>query len=125
MPRPYPDCNASGFHYLPGRKTPLRDEEGNLRVVDDFQPRAALKNLHQQDTALTSSDEVGIKDFSGKYIIPENLARNYLQHLEHLELLKENAKKEARKQKKYEDYDWQDLYQQKNISSLRVQGLDK
>ena len=111
MPRPYPDYNASGFHYLPGRKTQLRDEEGNLRVVDDFQPRAALKNLHQQDTALTSSDEAGIKDFSGKYIVPENLARNYLQHLEHLELLKEkrqkeeNAKKEARKQKKYEDYD--------------------
>lgn len=89
VPRPYPDYNASGFHYLPGRKTPLRDEEGNLRVVDDFQPRAALKNLHQQDTALTSSDEAGIKDFSGKYIVPENLARNYLQHLEHLELLKE------------------------------------
>ena len=60
VPRPYPDYNASGFHYLPGRKTPLRDEEGNLRVVDDFQPRAALKNLHQQDTALTSSDEAGI-----------------------------------------------------------------
>ena len=131
MPRPYPDYNASGFHYLPGRKTPLRDE-GNLHVVDDFQPRAALKNLHQQDIALTSSDETaGIKDFSGKYIVSENLARNYLQHLEHLELLKEkqqkeeNQRKKQENRKKYEDYDWQDLYQQKNISSLRVQERDK
>ena len=103
MPRPYPDYNASGFHYLPGRKTPLRDEEGNLRVVDDFQPRAALKNLHQQDTALTSSDEVGVKDFSGKYIVPENLARNYLQHLEHLELLKEKRRKKKMQRKKQEN----------------------
>jgi hypothetical protein len=130
VPRPYPNYAETGFHYLPGRQTPVRDEEGNIRAIDDFQPRAALKKLHQLQT-ITSSNEEEIEKFSAKYIVPKDLVQNYLQHLEHLELLKqkrqkeEKAKKEVRQNKKYEEYDWQDLYQNRKISSLKVSELDK
>ena len=37
----------------------------------------------------------------------------------------ENTKKEARKHKNYEDYNWKELYQNKNIASLKVPELNK
>lgn len=130
VPRPYPDHSKPGFHYLAARKTPVCGTNGNARPIDDFQPRARLKELHGQGK-LSSSDEEQIKELSENYIVPENLLRNYILHLEHLVLMKEKrvredkARKEAREEKKYEDYSWQDLYQNKKISSLRVMELDK
>ena len=131
VPRPYPDYKASGFHYLPARQTPVRDENGNIRPIDDFQPRAALKNRHQQNPPLTSSDAEQITEFTKKYIVQENLVRNYLLHLENLALMiakrqnEEEAKKGARKHKNYEDYNWKELYENRNIASLKVPELNK
>lgn len=108
----------------------LENDTGNARLVDDFQPRAQLKELYKR-SAISSSDEDKINDFSAKYIVPMNLVRNYVLHLEHLVLMKqkrqreEMANKEARVEKKYEEYNWQDLYERGKISSLRVFELDK
>ena len=49
-----------------------------------------------------------------------------IAHLEHLELLKqkrqieEKARKEARREKTFEEYNWNELYQQRKLSTLRV-----
>ena len=130
------------------RETPTQDDAGNDRPVDDFQPRAQLKALYKENS-ISSSDEEKVKAFSAKYVVPENLVRNCILHLEHLDLNKEaraqkkyvvpenlvrnyilhlehlDLNKEARAQKKYEEYNWQDLYESRKISSLRVFELDK
>ena len=101
VPRPYPDNTKSGFHYLPARATPIKDDTGNDRPVDDFQSRAQLKELYKQ-SAISSSDEDTIKDFPANYIIPENLVRNYILHLEHLQLMKHKRQREEMTRKKHE-----------------------
>ena len=90
-----------------------------------------LSSKHYVRNSISSSDEEKVKAFSAKYIVPENPVRNYILQLEHLDLMKEKrqreekANKEARAQKKYEEYNWQDLYESRKISSLRVFELDK
>ena len=84
VPRPYPDKEKPGFHYLAARVTPVKDDKGEIRPIDDFQPRAQLKQLFEKN-AISSSDENEVKEFSAKYIVPENLVRKYILHLEHLE----------------------------------------
>ena len=112
------------------RETPSQDDAGNDRPVDDFQPRAQLNVLYKANS-ISSSHEEKVKAFSAKYVVPENVVRNYILHLEHLDLMKDKrqregkANKEARTEKKYEEYDWQDLYESRKISSLRVFELDK
>ena len=111
------------------RETPSQDDAGNDRPVDDFQPRAQLKVLYKENS-ISSAHEEKVKAFSAKYVIPENLVRNYILHLEHLDLMKDKrqregkANKEARAEKKYEEYDRQDMYESRKISSLRVFELD-
>lgn len=130
VPRPYPDYAHTSFHYLMARETPTQDDAGNDRPVDDFQPRAQLKALYKENS-ISSSDEEKVKAFLAKYVVPENLVRNYILHLEHLNLMKEKrqreekANKEARAEKKYEEYNWQDLYERRKILSLQVFELDK
>lgn len=111
------------------RETPSQDDAGNDRPVDDFQPRVHLKVLYKENS-ISSSPEEKVKAFSAKYIVPENLVRNYNLHLEHLDLMKGKgqrkgkANKEARAEEKYEEYDRQDKYESRKISSLRVFELD-
>lgn len=85
-------------------------------------------------SALTSSHATEIKNFSKQYIVLENLVRNYLahlEHLEHLELLKlkrqreEKVRKETRKEETFEEYNWNEIFQQRKLSTLRVLELDK
>ena len=38
VPRPYPDYNNEGHHYMDASKTPLSGTDGKLREVDDYQP---------------------------------------------------------------------------------------
>lgn len=130
VPRPYPGYAKPGFHYVAARNTPVNDDDGNARAVDDYQPRVRLKELYK-NSDITSSDEDEIKDFPEKYIVPENLVRDYVLHLEHPHLKREKrkreetAKKEAREEKTYEDYNWKELYESRRISSLQVSELDK
>ena len=111
------------------RETPSQDDAGNDRPVDDFQPRVQLYVLYKENS-ISSSPEEKVKAFSAKYIVPENLVRKYNLHLEHLDFMKgkrqrkEKANKEARAEKKYEEYDRQDMYESRKISCLRVFELD-
>lgn len=130
VPRPFPDREKPGYHYLAARNTPLKNNEGENRPIDDFQPRAQLKHLFENN-AISSADEDSVTEFSTKYIVPENLTRKYILHLEHLELLKEKrqrqrkAEKQARMNKAYTDYDWESLYKSHKLSTLRLAELDK
>lgn len=44
IPKPYPDVQRSGFHYLAAKDTPTAD-----RSVDDYHPRVQLKKIFTQD----------------------------------------------------------------------------
>ena len=82
VPRPYPNYEADGFHYLSAENsTDLK------RSVDDFQPRAQLRKLFQMGK-ITSSDEKGVESFSKTYIVPNELIKKQLKHWEALQLVK-------------------------------------
>lgn len=44
IPKPYPDVQRCGFHYLAAKDTPTAD-----RSVDDYHPRVQLKKIFTQD----------------------------------------------------------------------------
>ena len=74
--RPYPDYgNLLNFHYLSWSATPT-----NGREPDDFQPRAQIKRL-LEESELVSGDSEAIRKFSDKYIFPEKLVPEYVEHL--------------------------------------------
>ena len=74
--RPYPDYgNLPNFHYLSWSATPT-----NGREPDDFQPRAQIKQL-LEESKLVSGDSEAIRKFPDKYIFPEKLVPEYVEHL--------------------------------------------
>ena len=73
--RPYPDYGKlPNFHDL-WSATPT-----NGREPDDFQPRAQIKRL-LEESELVSGDSEAIRKFSDKYIFPEKLVSEYVEHL--------------------------------------------
>ena len=74
--RPYPDYgNLPNFHYLSWSATPT-----NGREPDDSQPRAQIRRL-LEESELVSGDSEAIRKFSDKYIFPEKLVPEYVEHL--------------------------------------------
>lgn len=74
--RPYPDYGKlPSFHYLSWSVTPIDDRE-----PDDFQPRAQIKRLFEE-SELVSGDSEAIRRFSDKYIVPEKLVAEYVEHI--------------------------------------------
>ena len=63
------------FHYLSWSATPT-----NGREPDDFQPRGQIKRLFEE-SELVSGDSEAIRKFSDKYIVPEKLVAEYVEHL--------------------------------------------
>ena len=53
------------FHYLSWSEAPTDDRE-----PDDFQPRAKIKRLFEENK-LVSGDSEAIREFSQMYIVPE------------------------------------------------------
>ena len=100
------------------------------RPPDDFQPRAQIKKEHNSG-ALKLEDEESLRTFSEKYCVAVELVRQYLQHLNNMErirLIKMNERqklKEAKKRKKYTDYNWKELVETDHISDLTVPELNK
>ncbi len=73
--RPWPDyTKLPDFHYKPFSETPSTDELGNLRRPDDFQPRANLKAMFEEDS-ISLDDADSIERFSKKFIVAENLTQ--------------------------------------------------
>ena len=129
--RPWPDyTKLPDFHYKPFSETPGTDELGNLRRPDDFQPRANLKAMFEEDS-ISLDDADSIERFSKKFIVAENLTRDYLEHLQNLKRMKVIRTREKQKQrdqiqaKGYHDYNWEELVEERTIGKLLVKELDK
>ena len=83
MPGPYPDVSElPEFRYVSLKDTPLVDENGATRQVDDFAPRPNVKTLFRNgEMSLHEDHNSTIDDFSTKYIVSHALVVNYLTHL--------------------------------------------
>ena len=68
IPKPYPDAQRPGLHYLPTKDTPTVG-----RSVDDFHPRVQLKAIFREDNSFFDNPD-NIKDFSQKYVVIEREA---------------------------------------------------
>ena len=83
-----------------------------------------------QEGTLKAGDKNAIKDFSEKHIVSEKLVADYIDHLTDIELRKDkrrtenDRKRTARKQREYNDIDWEDLYHKNQLSTLRVGELE-
>ena len=122
--RPYPDYGKlPNFHDLSWSATPT-----NGREPDDFQPRAQIKRLFEE-SGLLSGDSEAIRKFSDKYIVPEKLVAEYVEHLAQIKMRKEKKKEETERERmqrlkrKYNGIDWVGLYKSDKLSSLRVDEL--
>ena len=111
------------FHYLSWSATPT-----NGREPDDFQPRGQIKRLFEE-SELVSGDSEAIRKFSDKYIVPEKLVAEYVEHLAQIKMRKEKKKEETERERmerlnrQYNDIDWAGLYNSDKLSSLRVDEL--
>jgi len=111
------------FHYLSWTATPT-----NGREPDDFQPRAQIKRLFEE-RELVSGDSEAIRKFSDKYIVPEKLVAEYVEHLAQIKMRKEKKKEETERKRmerlnrEHNDIDWVGLYNSDKLSSLRVDEL--
>ena len=100
----------------------------NGREPYDFQPRAQIKRLFEE-SEVVSGDSEAIRKFSDKYIVPENLVAEYVEHLAQIKMRKEKKKEETEREwmerlnRQYNDIDWAGLYNSDKLSSLRVDEL--
>ena len=122
--RSYPNYGKlPNFHYLSWSATPTDGRE-----PDDFQPRAQIKRLFEE-SELVSGDSEAIRKFSEKYIFPEKLVAEYVEHLAQIKMRKEKKKEETERERverlnwKYDDVDWVVLYNFDKLSSLRVDEI--
>ena len=122
--RLYPDYGKlPTFHYLSWSATPT-----NGREPDDFQPRAQIKRLFEE-SELVIGDSEAIRKFSDKYIDPEKLVAEYVEHLAQIKMRREKKKEETERERmerlnrQYNGIDWAGLYNSDTLSSLRVDEL--
>ena len=114
--RSYPNYGKlPNFHYLSWSATPTDGRE-----PDDFQPRAQIKRLFEE-SELVSGDSEAIRKFSDKYIFPEKLVAEYVEHLAQIKMRKEKKKEETERERV--DVDWVVLYNFDKLSSLRVDEI--
>ena len=98
------------------------------REPDDFQSRAQIKRLFEE-SELVSGDSEAFRKFSDKYIFPEKLVAEYVEHLAQIKMGKEKKKKKTERERmeplirEYSDIDWVGLYNSDKLSSLRVDEL--
>ena len=122
--RSYPNYGKlPNFHYLSWSATPTDGRE-----PDDFQPRAQIKRLFEE-SELVSGDSEAFRKFSDKYIFPEKLVAEYVEHLAQIKMRKEKKKEETERERverlnwKYDDVDRVVLYNFDKLSSLRVDEI--
>ena len=141
-------CNALlGFHSLTGcdsnsslagigiktgwnvlKRSAAHQDAMRLFPHIDFQPRAQIKRLFEE-SELVSGDREAIRKFSDKYIVPEKLVAEHVEHLIQIKMRKEKKKEETeteqmeRLNREYNDLDWVGQYNSDKLSSLRVDEL--
>ena len=64
-PRPVPDINKPPkYHYLPVAETPITNtDDGKRREVDDYHPRARLKQVHKKNE-INIEDSASVQTFA-------------------------------------------------------------
>ena len=66
-PRPVPDINKlPKYHYLPVAETSITNtDDGKRREVDDYHPRARLKQVHKKNE-INIEDSASVQTFCSK-----------------------------------------------------------
>ena len=122
VPEPCPDKDNQG-HYMDVFKSSNKTTKGEIRPIDEFAPRANLKKLFAEGK-IASYDDKAIDDFTKKYIVSKEHAKEYVKHLEELNTgalirAREKERKKLLKQaKKFSDYNWKDLSDKGKLMSL-------
>ena len=73
----------------------------NGRELDDFQPRSQIKQLFEE-SEVVSGDSEAIRKFSAKYIVPEKLVEEYVEHLAEIKKMRKEKKKEETEREQME-----------------------
>ena len=130
VPRPKPDETAlPDLKYLSFVETPITSLEGHFRKIDDCQPRAQIKRYAKEGN-LTLEDSGSIAEFSKTLAVQELLVRKYLENLQYLEVKKSKRnddrkrQRETDSQKKYADYNWEELFIAGTLKKLEVSPLN-
>ena len=125
IPRPFPDYQSPGLHYLPVHMTPTVN-----RTIDDYLPQAQLRKAYQSGEC-SLEDLNSISKFAQEFVVSEECVKTYLEHLKLLELKKVKRKKErlekssVRAKMTYQDYDWVGMCNDGSLSKQTVAMLDK
>lgn len=131
IPRPYPDYSKlPELHYKCVWETPRMKNDNSERDPDDYNPRANLKRLFENEAIHLDIPEE-VKDFSEKYVVSSEHVEKYLTHLQNLKWAKSirdrerEAQTKARKEKSVHEYDWPSLLEQGKLGTLTVPELEK
>ena len=125
VPRPYPDQESSGYHYLTVNDTP-----NTGRSIDDYHPRVQMKKIFAENKHYFDHPN-NIEQFSKKFLLTEDAIRKYVDHMKLLELkrakrVKEKAQQaDAESKKNYNDYDWKTMFRDASLGKLKAAVLDK
>ena len=84
IPRPFPDYSKEG-HYLDVFSTPNTNEDGSPREIDDFLPRARVKELFAQGE-IQSSNISKLEELSKELCVPVGLLEDSVKHCEELKV---------------------------------------
>ena len=130
IPRPVPDtAKLPNFKYKDVFDSYTDDGAGS-RLPDDWQPRHNIKREFEKGT-LKLGDKEAISSFSTRFIVEKKLLEDYLYHLTTLERtrnIREKDRKEKRQQRKeksFDEYNWDILGRTGKLQQLKVQELEK
>ena len=108
--------NFQKYRYLPVAETPITNtDDGKRREVDDYHPRARLKQVHKKNEINIIEDNVSVQTFCNRYVVEESLVKKYQEHLNHLEMMSEKRKMEKENKNlkentvSYEEFDWMEM----------------
>ena len=132
IPEPMPDYQRlSKYHCKRVFDTSLYDNNNKTRETDDFLPRPNIASAFNEGQ-LSVDNKEQMDTFCNKLIVEEHLVKDSLEHLINLRRTKgirDNDRKrlkEAIKNKKYNDYNWNDLVKSEEVlGKLRVFELDR
>ena len=129
IPQPQQDIENPG-HYLNVFETPCTDGEGEIRTVDDCQPRVVISSLYK-DGKISLDDTDIIEETAAKLAINEALVVSCITHLRDLEANRERREQEKMRNKEkianntFGDYNWLELVLSGRINKLLVVELNK
>ena len=129
IPQPQQDIEKPG-HYLNVFETPRTDGEGEIRTVDDCQPRVVISSSYK-DGKISLDDTDIIEETAAKLAINEALVVSCITHLRDLEANRERREQEKMRNKEkianntFGDYNWLELVLSGRINKLLVVELNK